>query len=58
MLNTLISIWALFAGIGLITCVIRVWGGYPDGVAFAVLLMNATVPTIDYYTRERVFGHQ
>ncbi|WP_434223102.1 RnfABCDGE type electron transport complex subunit D [Pseudomonas aeruginosa] len=28
----------------------RAWGGYPDGVAFAVLLMNLAAPTIDYYT--------
>ncbi len=44
------------AGIGLLTFVVRTWGGYPDGVAFAVLLMNMTVPTIDYYTRPRAFG--
>jgi electron transport complex protein RnfD len=45
------------AGIGAITYVIRTWGGYPDGVAFGVLLMNMAVPTIDYYTQPRVFGH-
>ncbi|HEY5666929.1 MAG TPA: RnfABCDGE type electron transport complex subunit D, partial [Gammaproteobacteria bacterium] len=45
------------AGIGLVTFAIRTWGGYPDGVAFAVLLMNAAVPLIDRYTRPRVFGH-
>ena len=45
------------AGIGLLTYVIRTWGGYPDGIAFAVLLMNMAAPTIDYYTRPRVFGH-
>ena len=44
-------------GIGMLTFVIRAWGGYPDGVAFAVLLMNMAVPTIDRYTRPRVFGH-
>ncbi|MEK8015645.1 MAG: electron transport complex subunit RsxD [Candidatus Parabeggiatoa sp.] len=44
-------------GIGLLIYIIRTWGGYPDGVAFAVLLMNMTVPTIDYYTKPRVFGH-
>ena len=44
-------------GIGVLTFVIRAWGGYPDGVAFAVLLMNMAVPTIDRYTRPRVFGH-
>ncbi len=45
------------AGIGILTYVIRTWGGYPDGVAFAVLLMNMAAPTIDHYTRPRVFGH-
>jgi len=44
-------------GVGLITYIIRTWGGYPDAVAYAVLLMNMTAPTIDYYTRPRVFGH-
>ena len=46
------------AGVGVLTYIIRTWGGYPDGIAFAVLLMNITAPTIDYYTRPRVFGHQ
>lgn len=46
------------AGIGILTYIIRTWGGYPDGVAFAVLLMNMAVPTIDYYTRPRVFGEE
>lgn len=45
------------AGIGVLVYVIRTWGGYPDGVAFAVLLMNMAAPTIDYYTQPRVFGH-
>ena len=46
------------AGIGFLTFSIRTWGGYPDGVAFAVLLMNAAVPLIDRYTRPRPFGHE
>lgn len=44
-------------GIGALIYIIRTWGGYPDAVAFAVLLMNIAVPTIDYYTQPRVFGH-
>lgn len=44
------------AGIGILVYVIRTWGGYPEGVAFAVLLMNMAAPTIDYYSRPRVFG--
>jgi electron transport complex protein RnfD len=45
------------AGIGLLIYIIRTWGGYPDGVAFAVLLMNMAAPVIDHYTQPRVFGH-
>ena len=44
------------AGIGILTYAIRTWGGYPDGVAFAVLLMNTTVPLLDRYTRPRIYG--
>ena len=43
-------------GIGVLVYVIRAFGGYPDGVAFAVLLMNIAAPTIDLYTQPRVFG--
>ena len=43
-------------GIGILTYVIRTWGGYPDGIAFAVLIMNAAVPFIDNVTRPVVFG--
>lgn len=43
-------------GIGLLVYIIRAWGGYPEGVAFAVLLMNMLAPTLDYYTQPRVFG--
>jgi electron transport complex protein RnfD len=45
-------------GIGLLTYVIRRWGSYADGVAFAVLLMNMAVPAIDYLTRPRIVGHE
>ncbi len=44
------------AGVGALTYVIRTWGGYPDGVAFAVLLMNSAAPAIDHFTRPRVYG--
>lgn len=46
------------AGAGLLTYAIRTWGGYPDGIAFAVLLMNAAVPLIDRYTRPRIYGRR
>jgi len=42
--------------IGILIYLIRVWGDYPDGVAFAVLGANALVPLIDYYTRPSVIG--
>lgn len=45
------------AGIGALVFIIRTWGGYPDGVAFAVLILNMCVPLIDAYTQPRVFGH-
>lgn len=46
------------AGIAVLTYLIRVYGGYPDGVAFSVLLMNMFVPLIDAWTQPRVFGHK
>ncbi len=45
------------AGVALITYLVRVYGGYPDGVAFAVIFMNICVPLIDAHTQPRVFGH-
>ena len=45
------------AGVGILVYVIRIWGNYPDAVAFAVLLMNLSAPTIDYYTTPRTYGH-
>lgn len=44
--------------IGSLVYIIRVWGGYPDAMAFAVLLGNLTAPAIDYFTRPRVFGQK
>ena len=46
------------AMIGVLVFIIRTWGGYPDAVAFAVLLMNMAAPTIDYYTQPRVYGQR
>jgi electron transport complex protein RnfD len=45
-------------GCGILIYVIRSWGGYPDGVAFSVLLMNMAAPLIDYFTQPRVIGQQ
>jgi len=41
---------------GLLTWIIRTWGGYPEGVAFAVMLMNAATPVIDRYCKPRIYG--
>ena len=43
-------------GAGVITCVIRFLGGYPEGVCYSILLMNAFAPLIDRYIRPRRFG--
>jgi electron transport complex protein RnfD len=43
-------------GVGLLTWLIRTFAGYPEGMAFAVLLMNSLAPIIDQYTRPRAFG--
>jgi len=48
--------WIFAVGIGVITVVIRYWGGLPEGVMYAILFMNALVPFIDKLTRPRVFG--
>ncbi|MDW6003469.1 electron transport complex subunit RsxD [Vibrio mangrovi] len=45
------------AFIGIMIFIIRSWGGYPDGIAFAVILANMCVPLIDYYTKPRTYGH-
>jgi electron transport complex protein RnfD len=45
------------AGIGILVYIIRTWGGYPDSIAFSVLLMNMVVPVIDHFFKPRVFGH-
>jgi len=42
--------------IGILVIIIRTYGSYPDGVAFAVLLLNIAVPLIDYYSKPKVFG--
>lgn len=43
-------------GIGVITILIRVWGAYPEGISFAILIMNATVPLINMYAKPSRFG--
>ena len=43
-------------GIGLITMCIRLWGAYPEGMSFAILIMNACVPLINKYVKPKRFG--
>lgn len=43
-------------GCGVITAVIRLWGGYPEGVSYSILIMNAATSIIDRYTKNRVYG--
>ena len=43
-------------GCGIITVLIRVFGGYPEGVSYAILLMNILTPYISMWTRRKIFG--
>ena len=43
-------------GIGVIVCVIRIWGSFPEGMSFAIVIMNALVPLIDKFCYKRPFG--
>jgi len=45
-------------GIGVITVLIRTWGAYPEGVSFAILIMNAFVPLLNLYIKPRRFGKE
>lgn len=48
--------WIFGAGVGALVVVIRLFGGLPEGVMYAVLLMNSVTPLIDRYTRPTPFG--
>jgi electron transport complex protein RnfD len=50
------GMWIFGIGIGLLTVIIRVWGAYPEGVSFAILIMNAFVPLINQYVKPKRFG--
>ena len=45
-------------GIGILTVIIRVWGAYPEGVSFAILIMNAFVPLMNAYIKPKRFGEE
>ncbi len=49
--------WVFGIGCGVITAVIRFLGGYPEGVCYAILIMNGLTPLIDRYIIDRIYGH-
>ncbi|HRW76564.1 MAG TPA: RnfABCDGE type electron transport complex subunit D, partial [Saprospiraceae bacterium] len=51
------GIWIYAVGIGILVVMIRVWGGLPEGVMYAILLMNAVTPLINRALPTRVYGH-
>ncbi|TET07887.1 RnfABCDGE type electron transport complex subunit D [Candidatus Aerophobetes bacterium] len=48
--------WIFGLGAGIIVVIIRRWGGYPEGVMFSILLMNAFTPLMDRYIKPKTFG--
>ena len=48
--------WLFGCGVGVLVLAIRRWGGYPDGIAFAILLMNCAAPWLDRHGRPRIYG--
>jgi len=48
--------WLFGIGCGLLTLVLRRWSSFPDGLAFAVLLMNCVAPWLDMHSRPRIYG--
>ena len=55
--STPMGAWIFAIGIGVLVILIRVFGGLPEGVMYAILLMNAATPLIERYTQPRVFGY-
>ena len=53
---TIKGMWIFGIGIGVLTVLIRVFGAYPEGVSFAILIMNAFVPLINAYVKPKRFG--
>lgn len=48
--------WIFGVGCGVLTVFIRLWGGYPEGVSYSILLMNLATPLLDRFTRPKRFG--
>jgi Na+-translocating ferredoxin:NAD+ oxidoreductase subunit D len=51
------GIWIYGIGIGVLVVLIRVWGGLPEGVMYAILLMNAVTPLINRYIKTKPYGY-
>jgi len=49
--------WGFGIGIGVLVVLIRIWGGLPEGVMYAILLMNAAVPLVERAAQPRALGH-
>ncbi len=56
--TTPVGRWVCGVLTGVLVFIMRAFGAYPDGVAFAVLLMNLAAPTVDHYTRPRIYGEK
>lgn len=52
------GMWIYGVGIGILTVVIRTWGAYPEGVSFAILIMNGFTPLINFYMKPKRFGEK
>jgi len=52
------GVWIFAIGVGLLVVLIRLFGGFPEGVMYAILLMNAATPLIDRFIQPRLFGRQ
>ncbi len=52
------AMWIYGIGIGVLTVIIRVFGSYPEGVSFAILIMNAFVPLLNRYIKPKRFGEE
>lgn len=50
--------WIYSIGIGLFVVLIRLWGGLPEGVMYAILLMNAATPLINKFVRVKPYGYK
>jgi electron transport complex protein RnfD len=55
---TPLGAWIYALGIGIMIGVIRLFGGFPEGVMFAILFMNTFVPLLNRYTRPRILGER